>query len=165
MSVSRTNNSNVLWNTNATPTPSGVGIMRHHDLLPLGPFNGKCLGILLPFVTAEFTKQCGTVGNCYEKWQLVFAIAASVQIFNIIFFSIFASAEQQDWATPSGDQEQLISKKNHTTSVCNPSQVEWPLSLWSPTISLLHVVSQEYDFTRENLDRLETTNLLDIYVK
>ena len=69
-----------------------------------------CSGLLVTFVTAEVTKGCGSVGDCYEKWQLVFAIAASVHIFNIVFYSIFASGEVQDWATESQEQDQILGK-------------------------------------------------------
>ena len=50
-------------------------------------------------VTAKITKHCTTAGNCYEKWQLVFLIAASIHIFDIVFYLIFANGELQDWAS------------------------------------------------------------------
>ena len=66
-------------------------------------------------MTAEVTKGCGSVGDCYEKWQLVFAIAASVHIFQIAFYSIFASGEVQDWARESQEQEQILGKNTAVT--------------------------------------------------
>ena len=56
-------------------------------------------------MTAEFTKQCGTVGNCYEKWQLVFLTVVCVHIFDIVFYLIFGSGELQDWAIVTIEQE------------------------------------------------------------
>ena len=57
-------------------------------------------------MTAEITKHCTTAGNCYEKWQLVFLIAISIHIFDIVFYLIFANGELQDWA--SQEQEQIL---------------------------------------------------------
>ena len=59
-------------------------------------------------MTARITKDCSAAGNCYEKWQLVFLIAASVHIFDIVFYLIFANGELQDWAS----QEQELNKEN-----------------------------------------------------
>ena len=62
-------------------------------------------------VTAKITKDCSTAGNCYEKWQLVFLIAASVHIFDIVFYLIFANGELQDWAC----QEEVLGKNDGDT--------------------------------------------------
>ncbi|NXX68268.1 S17A5 protein, partial [Spizella passerina] len=36
--------------------------------------------------------------NTVEEWQMVFYIAASINLFGAIFFALFASGEVQDWA-------------------------------------------------------------------
>ena len=59
-------------------------------------------------MTAEITKDCTTAGNCYEKWQLVFLVAASIHSFDIVFYLIFANGELQDWAAPTEEQEQIL---------------------------------------------------------
>ena len=61
-------------------------------------------------MTAEITKHCTTAGNCYEKWQLVFLIAISIHIFDIVFYLIFANGELQDWA--SQEQECILSEND-----------------------------------------------------
>ena len=72
-------------------------------------------GFLCPFVTAEITSACGSAEDCYEKWQLVFLIAASVHIFNIVFYVIFANGELQDWARASNEQKQILSENDQNT--------------------------------------------------
>ena len=62
-------------------------------------------------MTAEVTKHCTTAGNCYEKWQLVFLIAASIHLFGILFYLIFANGELQDWAS----QEKELGEKGGNT--------------------------------------------------
>ena len=50
--------------------------------------------------------------DCYEKWQLVFLMAASIHIFDIVFYLIFASGELQDWAKESQDQEETLGRND-----------------------------------------------------
>ena len=83
-------------------------------------------------MTAEITKQCGTVGNCYEKWQLVFLIVASIHIFDIVFYLIFGSGELQDWAIETIEEEMegvhvdsmaeqtSVSSSGYGTCITNP---------------------------------------------
>ena len=66
-------------------------------------------------VTAKITKHCTTAGNCYEKWQLVFLIAASIHTCDIVFYIIFANGELQDWA--SQEQERILSENDGNSKV------------------------------------------------
>ena len=67
-------------------------------------------------VTARITKDCSAAGNCYEKWQLVFLIAASIHIFNIVFYLIFANGELQEWASQE-EQEQVLGEHDGNNKV------------------------------------------------
>ena len=58
---------------------------------------------------------CGSAEDCFEKWQLVFLIAASVHIFDIVFYVIFANGELQDWARASNEQKQILSENDQNT--------------------------------------------------
>jgi len=48
--------------------------------------------ILVGFITVDETQ---------EQWQIVFFIAASVYLFGLVFYAIFASGEKQPWADDS----------------------------------------------------------------
>ena len=67
-------------------------------------------------VAAEITKDCSTAGNCYEKWQLVFLIAASIHSFDIVFYLIFANGELQEWASQE-EQEQVLGEHDGNSEV------------------------------------------------
>ena len=67
-------------------------------------------------MTAKITKDCTTAGNCYEKWQLVFLIAASIHSFDIVFYLIFANGELQDWASQE-EKEQILGEHNGNSKV------------------------------------------------
>ncbi|XP_073425429.1 sialin isoform X2 [Dendrobates tinctorius] len=79
---------------------SGYNI-NHLDIAP--SFAGLLLGITNTFATIP-----GMVGpviaksltheNTVEQWQIVFSIAAAINIFGAIFFAAFASGTVQDWA-------------------------------------------------------------------
>ncbi|RMC13370.1 hypothetical protein DUI87_10905 [Hirundo rustica rustica] len=79
---------------------SGYSI-NHLDIAP--SYAGILLGITNSFATIP-----GMVGpviaknlthnNTVEEWQMVFYIAASINLFGAIFFALFASGEVQDWA-------------------------------------------------------------------
>ena len=67
-------------------------------------------------MTAEITKDCTTAGNCYEKWQLVFLVAASIHSFDIVFYLIFANGELQEWASQE-EQEQVLGEHDGNNKV------------------------------------------------
>ncbi|NWH99303.1 S17A5 protein, partial [Tichodroma muraria] len=79
---------------------SGYSI-NHLDIAP--SYAGILLGITNSFATIP-----GMVGpviaknlthnNTVGEWQMVFYIAASINLFGAIFFALFASGEVQDWA-------------------------------------------------------------------
>ncbi|KAG9493737.1 sialin isoform X1 [Eleutherodactylus coqui] len=79
---------------------SGYNI-NHLDIAP--SFAGLLLGITNTFATVP-----GMVGpviakvlthdNTVEQWQIVFYIAAAINIFGAIFFAAFASGSVQEWA-------------------------------------------------------------------
>ncbi|XP_075718149.1 sialin [Rhinoderma darwinii] len=79
---------------------SGYNI-NHLDIAP--SFAGLLLGITNTFATIP-----GMVGpviaktltheNTVEQWQIVFYIAAAINIFGALFFAAFASGTVQDWA-------------------------------------------------------------------
>jgi ACS family sodium-dependent inorganic phosphate cotransporter-like MFS transporter 5 len=39
-----------------------------------------------------------TPDNTVREWQIVFCIAAAIDVFGAIFFTIFAKGEVQNWA-------------------------------------------------------------------
>lgn len=49
-------------------------------------------------LTASFFFLSPVWQNTVEEWQMVFYIAASINLFGAIFFALFASGEVQDWA-------------------------------------------------------------------
>ncbi|XP_053566413.1 sialin [Bombina bombina] len=87
---------------------SGFSI-NHLDIAP--SYAGLLLGITNTFATIP-----GMVGpviakfltheNTVEQWRLVFYIAAGINVFGAIIFSIFGSGTVQDWAVSSDKEEE-----------------------------------------------------------
>ncbi|XP_073531667.1 sialin isoform X1 [Phyllobates terribilis] len=79
---------------------SGYNI-NHLDIAP--SFAGLLLGITNTFATipgmvGPVIAKALTHENTVEQWQIVFYIAAAINIFGAIFFAAFASGTVQDWA-------------------------------------------------------------------
>uniref|UniRef100_A0A6I8PHN8 Solute carrier family 17 member 5 n=1 Tax=Ornithorhynchus anatinus TaxID=9258 RepID=A0A6I8PHN8_ORNAN len=79
---------------------SGYGI-NHLDIAP--SYAGILLGITNTFATipgmiGPVIAKSLTPNNTVEEWQMVFYIAAAINIFGAFFFTLFASGEVQDWA-------------------------------------------------------------------
>ena len=47
-------------------------------------------------------------GEAQESWRLVFLISAIVHLVNVGFFCIFASGEEQDWASGEDEDRGLL---------------------------------------------------------
>ena len=55
--------------------------------------------------------------NVRAGWQCVFYISASINIFGAIFFAIFASGEEQEWAIVDATEgESLLNSADETES-------------------------------------------------
>ncbi|KAI1241137.1 hypothetical protein IHE44_0009600 [Lamprotornis superbus] len=79
---------------------SGYSI-NHLDIAP--SYAGILLGITNSFATipgmmGPVIAKNLTHNNTVGEWQMVFYIAASINLFGAIFFALFASGEVQDWA-------------------------------------------------------------------
>ncbi|KAM4772109.1 sialin [Rhinophrynus dorsalis] len=86
---------------------SGYSI-NHLDIAP--SFAGLLLGITNTFATipgmvGPVIAKSLTPDNTVEQWQIVFYIAAAINVFGAIFFAIFASGTVQDWAVNSNKEE------------------------------------------------------------
>ena len=55
-----------------------------------------------------------------HQWQKVFFIAASINVFGMIFFLFFASGTEQKWNQPENCRDYL-NVNNEENAVCNPS--------------------------------------------
>ncbi|XP_018412143.1 PREDICTED: vesicular glutamate transporter 3 isoform X3 [Nanorana parkeri] len=81
---------------------SGFNV-NHLDIAPryasilMGISNGvgTLSGMVCPLIVGAMTKH-----KTREEWQNVFLIAAIVHYSGVLFYGIFASGEQQDWADP-----------------------------------------------------------------
>uniref|UniRef100_A0A8D0C9F8 Sialin n=1 Tax=Salvator merianae TaxID=96440 RepID=A0A8D0C9F8_SALMN len=79
---------------------SGYSI-NHLDIAP--SYAGILLGITNSFATipgmvGPLVAKVLTHSNTVEEWQLVFYIAAAINLFGALFFALFSSGEVQDWA-------------------------------------------------------------------
>lgn len=79
---------------------SGYNI-NHLDIAP--SFAGLLLGVTntfgtIPGMVGPVIAKALTHENTVEQWQIVFYIAAAINIFGAIFFAAFASGTVQDWA-------------------------------------------------------------------
>jgi hypothetical protein len=85
---------------------------------------GTFSGMICPFVT-ENLKSSQVWGRSYiccvhvhaqgdKGWQKVFLLAAMIHFTGVIFYGIFASGEQQDWAEPPDEEEPtMLSVSGH----------------------------------------------------
>ncbi|KAG7217371.1 hypothetical protein INR49_021538 [Caranx melampygus] len=86
---------------------SGFNV-NHLDIAPryasilMGISNGvgTLSGMVCPLIVGALTKH-----KTRLEWQNVFVIAAMVHYSGVIFYAIFASGEQQDWANPESTSE------------------------------------------------------------
>ncbi|KAM7396532.1 hypothetical protein PAMP_019566 [Pampus punctatissimus] len=86
---------------------SGFNV-NHLDIAPryasilMGISNGvgTLSGMVCPLIVGALTKH-----KTRLEWQNVFVIASMVHYSGVIFYAIFASGEQQDWANPEGTSE------------------------------------------------------------
>ncbi|KAM7414337.1 hypothetical protein PAMA_019247 [Pampus argenteus] len=86
---------------------SGFNV-NHLDIAPryasilMGISNGvgTLSGMVCPLIVGALTKH-----KTRLEWQNVFVIASMVHYTGVIFYAIFASGEQQDWANPEGTSE------------------------------------------------------------
>ncbi|XP_069829593.1 sialin isoform X2 [Dendropsophus ebraccatus] len=79
---------------------SGYNI-NHLDIAP--SFAGLLLGITntfgtIPGMVGPVIAKALTHENTVEQWQIVFYIAAAINIFGALFFAVFASGSVQEWA-------------------------------------------------------------------
>nr|XP_008535542.1 PREDICTED: sialin [Equus przewalskii] len=71
--------------------------------LATGRYAGILLGITNTFATipgmaGPVIAKSLTPGNTIAEWQTVFCIAAAINVFGAIFFTLFAKGEVQNWA-------------------------------------------------------------------
>jgi ACS family sodium-dependent inorganic phosphate cotransporter-like MFS transporter 6/7/8 len=84
---------------------SGFNV-NHLDIAPryasilMGISNGvgTLSGMICPITTEQITKDHSSMGKIHMEWQHVFLIASSIHFVGVIFYGIFASGEQQEWA-------------------------------------------------------------------
>uniref|UniRef100_A0AAQ5XIW3 Major facilitator superfamily (MFS) profile domain-containing protein n=1 Tax=Amphiprion ocellaris TaxID=80972 RepID=A0AAQ5XIW3_AMPOC len=82
--------------------------VNHLDIAPryasilMGISNGvgTLSGMVCPLIVGALTKH-----KTRLEWQNVFVIAAMVHYSGVIFYALFASGEQQDWANPESTSE------------------------------------------------------------
>lgn len=79
---------------------SGLSI-NHLDIAP--SYAGILLGITNTFATipgmiGPIIAKSLTPENTIREWEMVFCIAAAINVFGAIFFTLFAKGEVQDWA-------------------------------------------------------------------
>ncbi|KAM9352428.1 vesicular glutamate transporter 3 [Symphorus nematophorus] len=87
---------------------SGFNV-NHLDIAPryasilMGISNGvgTLSGMVCPLIVGALTKH-----KTRLEWQNVFVIASMVHYTGVIFYAIFASGEQQDWANPESTSEE-----------------------------------------------------------
>ncbi|KAM9315934.1 sialin [Gastrophryne carolinensis] len=85
---------------------SGYNI-NHLDIAP--SFAGLLLGITNTFATipgmvGPVIAKSLTHDNTVEQWQIVFYLAAAIDLFGALFFAVFASGTVQDWAVRTNRQ-------------------------------------------------------------
>ncbi|XP_068130532.1 sialin-like isoform X2 [Hyperolius riggenbachi] len=86
---------------------SGYGI-NHLDIAPT--FAGLLLGITnslatIPGMVGPVIAKALTHDNTAEQWQVVFYIAAAIDVFGCLFYAAFASGTIQDWAVMQNKEQ------------------------------------------------------------
>lgn len=89
---------------------SGFNV-NHLDIAPryasilMGISNGvgTFSGMICPITTEQITKDHSSDELVFDEWGHVFLIASSIHFIGVIFYAIFASGEQQEWAIDKED--------------------------------------------------------------
>ena len=63
--------------------------------------------MICPITTEQITKTHRDRDELIRQWQEIFCIASGIHFFGIIFYAIFASGEQQDWAVAAPTEEKM----------------------------------------------------------
>merc|ERR1711874_757821 len=69
---------------------------------------GLVAGLICPIMTELMAKDYNMGEESLVKWQNVLIVSACVNIFDMVFFAIFASGEIQDWAKVSQEDASII---------------------------------------------------------
>jgi ACS family sodium-dependent inorganic phosphate cotransporter-like MFS transporter 6/7/8 len=93
---------------------SGFNV-NHLDIAPryasilMGISNGvgTLSGMACPITTEQITKDHSTTELIENEWGHVFLIASSIHFVGVIFYAIFASGEQQDWAVDKVEDDPM----------------------------------------------------------
>ena len=93
---------------------SGFNV-NHLDIAPryasilMGISNGvgTFSGMICPITTEQITKDHSTEELIFDEWGRVFLIASSIHFIGVIFYAIFASGEQQEWAIEKDEDTSL----------------------------------------------------------
>ena len=93
---------------------SGFNV-NHLDIAPryasilMGISNGvgTLSGMACPITTEQITKDHSTTELIENEWGHVFLIASSIHFVGVIFYAIFASGEQQDWAVDKAEDDPM----------------------------------------------------------
>ena len=93
---------------------SGFNV-NHLDIAPryasilMGISNGvgTLSGMACPITTEQITKDHSTTELIENEWGHVFLIASSIHFIGVIFYAIFASGEQQDWAVDKAEDDPM----------------------------------------------------------
>ena len=63
--------------------------------------------MICPITTEQITKSHKDRDELIREWQTIFCIASGIHFFGVIFYAIFASGEQQDWAVAAPTEEKM----------------------------------------------------------
>jgi len=93
---------------------SGFNV-NHLDIAPryasilMGISNGvgTLSGMACPITTEQITKDHSSMELIENEWGHVFLIASSIHFVGVIFYAIFASGEQQDWAVEKAEEDPM----------------------------------------------------------
>lgn len=93
---------------------SGFNV-NHLDIAPryasilMGISNGvgTLSGMACPITTEQITKDHSSMELIENEWGHVFLIASSIHFIGVIFYAIFASGEQQDWAVEKSEDDPM----------------------------------------------------------
>jgi len=93
---------------------SGFNV-NHLDIAPryasilMGISNGvgTFSGMICPITTEQITKDHSSDELIFNEWGHVFLIASSIHFIGVIFYAIFASGEQQEWAMEKEEDTSL----------------------------------------------------------